>query len=378
MWDGLDRQMNLLFVESSLEGWGTEQHCAALAIAMAARDHRVLVLLSPGSAIEEPLRKANVRVETVKFGGGADPRLWHVLLALASKFKPDWYVTNDGKLYWPLVLLAKLTGARSAIFRHWTAIRRPLTRLLLPRLADRFILVSEAARQAFERMGVPEHCISVLYNPVDLSKYQPTAGSTRALRGVYGGREPNLVVGYVGRIVQEKGVFVLLDALEAVFDENPSVRMLWVGDGEGLPTLRRRIAESRHGARHCIQGWLPNIESVYPALDLLVVPSIYPEPFGRVSIEAQACGTPVICSAIGGLPETLSTGGVLVPPGDSAALTAHVLHLLESEEFRHRLAMAGRSFVTAHFSLEVIGATFEDLLQKRSVVALGKLSRAAP
>jgi glycosyltransferase involved in cell wall biosynthesis len=99
-------------------------------------------------------------------------------------------------------------------------------------------------------------------------------------------------------------------------------------------------------------------------LDLLVAPSLYPEPFGRVSVEAQAAGVPVVCSTAGGLPETLLSGvtGFLVPPADSVALADAVLRLVRDRDLRREMGNAGASWVKSRFGLDTIARSFETLL----------------
>jgi glycosyltransferase involved in cell wall biosynthesis len=100
------------------------------------------------------------------------------------------------------------------------------------------------------------------------------------------------------------------------------------------------------------------------------VPSEYPEPFGRVSVEAQACGVPVVCSDAGGLPETFSPGvsGLLVPRGDGGQLAQSLLTLAHDPARRQVLGAAGRELACAGFSLEHIAASFEAVLADRHYV----------
>jgi glycosyltransferase involved in cell wall biosynthesis len=97
---------------------------------------------------------------------------------------------------------------------------------------------------------------------------------------------------------------------------------------------------------------------------VIAVPSEYAEPFGRVSVEAQACGTAVVCSDAGGLPETLSpqVSGLLTRKGDAEHLTSAILELLRDSDRRRSMALAGRQFACANFSFEQIAHNVEALL----------------
>src|SRR6185312_11318956 len=162
----------------------------------------------------------------------------------------------------------------------------------------------------------------VLYNPIDTERFRPSPGARASTRARLDLADSALVVGYVGRMIEDKGIFTLGDAADAFLAADGSAHMLWVGDGEDSATLRERVARSPHASRHRFLAWEADLAALYPALDLLAVPSIYPEPFGRVSVEAQAAAVPVVCSSAGGLPETFVPGstGIEVAPDDADGL----------------------------------------------------------
>lgn len=115
---GPSQSMKLLFVDSNRGCWGMEQHMIGLAHGMWQQGHHVEVMLRQGSIVESILHDIPVTVHTVRFGGGGDPRLLARLLRLIYTNRPDWLIANDGKLYWPLLLLGWLAGIRVALFRH--------------------------------------------------------------------------------------------------------------------------------------------------------------------------------------------------------------------------------------------------------------------
>ncbi len=356
--------MELLFAESSIKGWGTEQHFAALALAMARRAHGVRCLMSVGSPLEAPLRAAAIAVTVAKFRGGADPRMLGQLHRLVAQRRPDWLVTNDGKFYWPLILMARLSGARTALFRHWEDMpRSALTRRYIPRLADRFILVSQFQRELFRRQGIDVGRMPILYNPIDTQRLSPCAEARAQMRRALGLTEADVAIGYVGRMVRNKGIFTLLEAAARVLAAAPETRLVWVGDGADLAALRGGVDQSPQRARHIFSRWSADVRAVYAALDIVAVPSTYPDPCPRVPVEAQACGTTVVCSDAGGLRETFAPGvsGLLTPEGDAGALAAALLELARDPQRRFGMAHAGREFA-ARFSFERIAADFEALL----------------
>jgi glycosyltransferase involved in cell wall biosynthesis len=359
--------MRLLFAESSERGYGTEQHIAALATAMARRGHDVRCLASAGSPVESLLRGAGVPTVSVSSGSARGLHIALSLLLMNWQQRPEWLISNDPRFYQMFIGLRRISGARTAIFRHWhDAPRKRRSRELLARQADRFILVSEFQREDYRRQGMDVERASILYNPIDTERFRRSAEMRASTRSRFGIEESETVIGYVGRIRDEKGVFTLFEASERFLAESPSARMLWVGDGEGMAELRSRISDSARRARHISCTWELDVSAIYPALDILVVPSRYPDPFGRVSVEAQATGIPVVCSAAGGLPETLLPGvtGLLVPATDSLVLANTVLDLINDRTRRQDMGNAGTSWARARFGFDTIARAFETLLTR--------------
>ena len=357
--------MRLLFAESSTRGYGTEQHIATLAAAMTRRGHDVRCLVMDGSPVAKLLHESRVSTVSILPGRSRGIRMALALLRLAMRQRADWTVSNDPRFYRMLLAVRALTGARVALFRHWhDAPAKRRSRDLLSRRTDRFILVSRFHREDYQRQGMSIERASVLYNPIDTERFRPSAAARDSARARLGFGDSDVAVGYVGRMIEAKGILTLLAAAERFLAAEASARMLWVGDGEDSAALRAGIARSPHASRHRFLGWEADLAALYPALDVLAVPSLYPEPFGRVSVEAQATAVPVVASVAGGLPETFvaDSTGIGVAPGDADGLARAVLALIRDPERRRRMGAAGRDWACARFSLERIAADFEHLL----------------
>ncbi len=156
---------------------------------------------------------------------------------------------------------------------------------------------------------------------------------------------------FAGRVVAPKGVEVLVRAAGEVDAE-----FVICGDGRELPALRslaRRLGVER---RVVFRGWLPAAELAQELADASVValPSLWPEPFGLVGIEALAAGRPVVASDTGGVSDWLQDGvsGLLVAPGDARALAQALNELLADPVRQRTMGAAGRETVAARFSRE--------------------------
>jgi glycosyltransferase involved in cell wall biosynthesis len=136
------------------------------------------------------------------------------------------------------------------------------------------------------------------------------------------------VIGFVGRIEPRKGVLDLVRAAPAIRRGAPGARVVIVGDDPfgSDPAYTRAVVSSPDVEHH---PWTSNAPGLMRHLDVLVLPS-YEEPFGTVLSEAMALGTPVVASAVDGLPEVVSDGvtGRLIAPGDPPGLASAVLEVL--------------------------------------------------
>jgi glycosyltransferase involved in cell wall biosynthesis len=164
-------------------------------------------------------------------------------------------------------------------------------------------------------------------------------------------------VGYAGRLVKEKGIDVLLRALAQLSGE-------WhaqlAGGGPDQPRLIELARRLSIGERVRFLPWMPSTQTIdyYRALDVLVLPSRsrsnWKEQFGRVLVEAMACGVPVIGSTCGEIPNVIGDAGLIFPEDDAVALRVHLQRLQNDAAFRQELAQRGRQRVLDHFSQEQI------------------------
>jgi glycosyltransferase involved in cell wall biosynthesis len=156
---------------------------------------------------------------------------------------------------------------------------------------------------------------------------------------------------FAGRIVPPKGVGVLLRAAASVDAE-----FVICGTGRRLEEMRALAQRLGVGQRVHFPGWLSagELAEELANASVVVLPSLWPEPFGLVGIEALAAGRPVIASSTGGIVDWLQDGvsGMLVDPGDAAGLAKALNELLADPERQQRMGLAGKRAVDARFSPE--------------------------
>jgi glycosyltransferase involved in cell wall biosynthesis len=227
----------------------------------------------------------------------------------------------------------------------------------------RVVAVSEAvATQFAERRRV-----RVVHNGFALAQF---AGVDRvAAREAFRDRHrlDGFVIGCVGRIkMVRKGQEVLLKAVARLCREGRDVVCVVVGapspgSESHLPALQRLAEELQVADRVRWAGEEPDTRLVYPALDVLVLPSAQPEPFAGVVMEAMAMGVPVVASRVGGSVDQVAEGetGLLARPGDDEDLARKLAHLMDHPEERRLMAEAGPRRIAEVFSMDAMMRALE-------------------
>ena len=305
-----------------------------------------------------------------------------------------WYSHLAGCLAKPL------TGARLVLTTHSLEPHRPWkaeqlgtgygATVWIERTAygnaDGVVAVSGAMKEDVQTLyGVPPERVRVIHNGIDPDEYRPRpAPATLRRLGI----DPEIpIVLFVGRITRQKGILHLVRALRHL---DPGVQVVLCAGAPDTPEIAAEMAVLVEDAkREAAAGiiWIPemlpreDIISLYTHAAVFVCPSVY-EPFGIINLEAMACETPVVASAVGGIPEIVVPGetGLLVhfeaegegsaeptdPAAFSRALAAAVNELIEDPERRAAMGEAARARVLAQFSWQRIAeltlAFYRDLL----------------
>lgn len=209
---------------------------------------------------------------------------------------------------------------------------------------------TQAAAETLRRKGYTGPLSIVPQFGVDPEEYRP-AGTP--------GRRESFTIGYAGGLVPEKGIDVLLRALAGLAE-------CWeahlAGEGAEGPRLARLAQALGIGERVHFRGRIPSSEmpDFYRSLDVLVLPSRsrpnWTEQFGRVLIEAMACGVAVVGSTCGEIPQVIGEAGLIFPEGDASALRAHLARLQADPSLRAELAARGRARVLSHYTQARIAA----------------------
>ncbi len=306
----------------------------------------------------------------IRFNGNFHLHYYPTLPQALARSKPD-VVHVDEEPYnlatWLAVKVVEAMHPRPRVlFFSWQNLRRryppPFCWMEgeVLRRADAAIVGSQEAQEVWRSKGFvgPTHVIPQF--GVDEQAFAPASERRR---------DDAFVIGYAGRLVREKGVDVLLLA----FAQLPSsARLIIVGEGQAAADLLALARRVNVAARVEFRPPLPStrMPEFYRALDAFVLPSRstpnWKEQFGRVLIEAMACGVPVIASRCGEAPNVVGEAGLAFDEENHVALAEHLRTLMAQPRLRETLGQRGRARVLAHFTMRHIAErtieVYRDLL----------------
>jgi glycosyltransferase involved in cell wall biosynthesis len=291
------------------------------------------------------------------------------LCRLVRKWAPDVVHLHYGGVHIPLrdVLAVRLGGVRRCIVTTHSATpwsvgreRTMASTRMAAFLCDFVIVHSNATKTRLVECGVPAAKVRVLPVCVPSRSNTITRNHARKLLGL---PKEAIVIATAARLVVEKGIGTLIAAMQPVIAANPAgVRLLVAGGGSDRERLEALAAQLPAGSV-IFTGYLADVAPVYASSDIFVLPS-EDEGFGLVFLEAAAYGLPSIGTHVGGIPEAVldNVTGLLVPPGDSVALTAAITRLVRDADLRSRLGRAGMARAAEEFGEARLGAAYLRLL----------------
>jgi glycosyltransferase involved in cell wall biosynthesis len=304
---------------------------------------------------------------------------------LAVRELAAWLRREEIDLVHAHMYRAEVVGTRAAVAAgvpvitatvHSSRVRSPEDVALLASLTpmmDRLIVPSDSIAHKVACEGRSGR-FAVIPNGVDLSRFAgPVPPSS--VRAEFGIPADAPLVGVIARLETEKGHRFLLDAWPEVLRGAPSAWLVVVGEGSEADALRAQAAALPHAVseRVVFTGRREDISSLTAELSVSVLPSLR-EAQGISILEAMARRRPVVASAVGGIPEVITSGvdGLLVPPEDPVALAEAVGSLLADASLRGRIGEAGYRTVAERYSIDAqvhrIEAVYDEELARAGVL----------
>ncbi|MEB3101057.1 glycosyltransferase family 4 protein [Ferviditalea candida] len=297
-------------------------------------------------------------------------KLWNNGMRFHLIHAHDWLVHDSAEemgefLGIPIIATLHATEAGRFFGRLDTDLQKTIhaKEFRMSTAADRIIVCSRAMEAEVNGLfRPPPHKVSVLpngFDPADLSfptRLHRERKLLAAQRTCPDAKVKGIDILYVGRLVHEKGIHNLIEAMPAILRMYPQTRLWIVGDGpkrEALIASAQRLAKDRVFFTGRISDRMRRF--LLSAADVCVVPSLY-EPFGIAALEAMAAGIPVVASETGGLPEIVrhNETGLTAAPGSPQALAEQILALLNDPEKAQRLTVEAKREIIEHFNWQSI------------------------
>ncbi|MFH1778186.1 MAG: lipopolysaccharide heptosyltransferase II [Candidatus Omnitrophota bacterium] len=340
--------MNILQIVPELNVGGVERGTVELACFLTKQRHKAVVISNGGRL-----------VDSLQAGGGRHYKLpvheksiRTILLTIPKVcriIKKEKIDIVHARSRVPAIIgffAAKIIRVKFVTTCHGYYRRHFISRVM--GWGKKVIVISNAVgRHMIDNFHVPTERICLIHRGVDLKKFRPQEK-----------KSPKFTIGIIARLTPIKGHIYFIRALPGLVKEIANLRVLIVGGGSDKKRSYRKkiwdLVKELNVAEYVeFQDTQDDIENIISALDVLVLPTITPEAFGRVLIEAGACGVCVIATKVGGVVDIVADGktGLLVPPADHDAITRAVLRLYRDHNLCRKLRENARDNIRKNFSL---------------------------
>ena len=353
-----DSPVKILHLISSGGMYGAENVVLALAGDLQRMGHTARVGIfenyhQPQNDVVDQFENRGVKVVRIPCRGRIDRqairqireivRMDNIDLLHAHGYKGDIYGYFAGKrLNIPLVATCHLWTRQTAVIRLYEYLDT-----LFLRRYDAVIAVSDAIAKEAHEAGIAAEKITTIDNGIDLS---PFASAKPALAEELR-KGDRILVGTVGRLVEQKGMLYLLRAAHKVLQRFRNTLFVIVGDGPDRAELEGLSRELGIEMSVVFAGSRRDMPSVYASLDIFVLASL-DEGMPMAVLEALASGCPTIATAVGAVPKLIVSGqnGLLVRPADTESLTEALCSLLSEPDLRRHMGANGKRVVDAQFA----------------------------
>ena len=362
---------------NTARGWrGGEQQSLYLVQGLRERGHVAEAVAQPDEEFVQRVKAIGATVHEIRMRGEWDLLAAWRLRRLLREGRYDVTHAHTGHAHMLLALAAWRLRPRPLVIVSrrvdFSLHKAPfgLSRLKYMMGVDRFIAIGEFIREVMIRDGLDDGRIRVVHSSQDPARFRNVeVGALRAELGLPPGAP---VLGNVAALVGHKAQCDLLDAMPAVLEALPDLRLVIVGEGELRGALTAQAEALGIADRVVFAGYREDVLRFYHLFDVFVLSSKM-EGLGGVSLEAMAMGCPVVATDAGGVPEIVRDGvnGILAPRRDPAALARGVIRMFRDADLRKRCVARGRRTVTEDFCadrmVEDTLAVYREALRERAM-----------
>jgi len=382
---------NILFIHQSAELYGSDKTLLLLLKYLDKTKYFPVVILPNDGPLKVELEKENIEVVIAP-----------VLKLYRKMFSPKNLITFftdikkglkicddlDRKYNFDIIYsntLAVLLGmffARKTKIKHiWhvheiiespSLFRKAFMKILSFKSTSSIIYNSIATKTFWETNNTISHKGVVVWNGVENNNLLIDFDEINQLkRQLFNANQSEIIIGLIGRISRWKGQQILLNSFGELSKTNHNIKLVYVGSPPPnqevfLEQLQTQVNEKALSGRVTILPFRNDISKIWHCIDIAVVPSTEPEPFGLVAIEAMFAKKPVIGSNHGGLTEIIVNNetGFLVEPNNEKQLSDSLQKLIENEDLRKKFGNAGYQRAINQFSIDKYVSSIENLFDK--------------
>ena len=371
------RKLKICFIQEPLHA-GVGRHTVDVARELASRGHEIHVIYSPVRLEPRFLRELSghprIHCHAISMQPGLclnDFKAFWRVIRYVRKHGPFDIVHGESSKGGGFARLLKLFGARHVLysphaFVTLSPVLSPMKRhfftaveWLLSHLSDAIVCTSQNEREHALSLGIGKRKLAIIVNG-----RMPVAGMDRAaIRAQLGFSDESVVIGFVGRLEEQKAPQRLIGACLKLMPKLPNLRLLMIGAGSQRVKLEALLRKAGLEDR---ATWMGEVDAVQymPGMDILAMPSKY-EGFAYVLIEALQAGLPLVTTPVGGAAESITPGknGFIVPHYPAEPLMVALRQLGMDADLRQRMAQAARERA-GYFSVARMADSLETLYRR--------------
>lgn len=367
-------KITILHTEWS-RGWGGQEiRILAESRAFLRKGYDMLIACQPDGLLMQRAREAGVTTVPLVLRKGLHWSEVSETMRIIDRHGVDIVHTHSSVDAWKCGLAAKIRGVPVVRSRHLSTLIKTgwLSYFVYMKLADKVITSGSAIKDAMvQRNRMPAERIVSVPAGIDESRFTPEVDGG-PVRRAQGFADDDFVIGIVAVLRLWKGHYDLIEAVKRLSLRGIPVKLLIVGGGPQEENFRAHIRAEGLEDHIRMVGHQDDVPAHIAAMDCVVLPSTRNEATSQVLPQAMAMKKPVIATSVGGLPEVVLNGetGLLVPPGDPAALAQAIDSLHGDPERARALAEQGYRHCLRHFTftrmIEDTEAVYLDLLRRRT------------
>jgi len=371
-------KLKILLMTPSLNYGGEELSTLNIARELMSRGHEV-VYMSFGGPLEAQLTRYNINFVKANIRGRGIIGIMKGAAEVRRFLKKEKISIIHSQTPWP-ALMSKLASyslhSKTPVIWHDRGIRRgnyKYVAKLANLFFDHVITNSDDEKKLLLANGLSSAKVRRIHNGLNINDYLMGSAGDLDLKRKLGLDNDVILIGMVGRMVEEKGFKYLIMAASQLekIKTIQRCRFVLVGDGPLRADLEALVGKLQLQKNVFFLGFRDDIPAILKNLDILVIPSEF-EPFGNVVLEGMLAGTAVIASRVGGIKEIISEGidGMFVEPKDPEGITQSIIKLINDVELRKRISSRSKHKVISYFNIQRVVDEIEDVYEKLIVKKL--------